>query len=422
MTDTHTHYLIVGSSHAGREALAAIRMADPKGRLVMLSREGRMPYSPTILPYVASGRSQPDRVGLANARWFAENAAELVLNAQVVAVDSAARAVRLADGGQWTYDKLLLATGAEPVVPPVKGLDRVRYHVLRTLDDALAIRERSAQARRAVVLGAGLVGMHAAETMAAAGLDVTVVEMRPHVLAEYFDPKASALIRQTFERHGVRMMMGHRLLWAMETAPDSCRLGLDNGTELEADLLLVAAGVRPAVAMLADSGIGIDKGILVDDRMRTAAPGVWAAGDVAQARGFLTGAPVVNGTLPEAVEQGRIAGMDMAADSGLIPYGGGIPLNTYGFFGRHAMAVGTAAAPEGDGIEIVTDEGNGQNGYCRIVLKDDRLIGLAAIDRVMDAGILWRLILRRTDLGPVRQQFLSHPLETARALMSRGWR
>lgn len=418
MTDPHAHYLIVGASHAGREALTAIRMADPDARLVMLSRERHPPYSPTILPYVVSGRSDPERVSLGTAAWFAENRAELVMDARVVAVDTAARAVRLADGGRWTYDKLLLATGAEPVVPPVKGMGQVRYHVLRTLDDAMAIRVRAATARRVVVLGAGLVGMHAAETLAEAGLDVTVVEMRSHVLAEYFDPRASTLIRETFERHGVRMMMDRRVERATQVGSSS-RLGLDDGTELEADLLVVAAGVRPALDMLAGSGIATDKGILVDQRMRTTADGIWAAGDVAQAVGFLTGAPVVNGTLPEAVEQGRIAGMDMAEDADLSPYVGGIALNTYGFFGRHAVAVGAAAAPADGDLDVTTDEGQ---GYCRIVLKENRLIGLAAIDRVMDAGILWRLIQRRVDLAPVRDRFLSHPLETARALMSRGWR
>ncbi len=417
MTDAHAKYLIVGASHAGREALAAIRMHDPEGRLVMLSREKHLPYSPTILPYVVSGRSAPDHIALAKAEWFADNRAELVLGARVVEVDPTARAVRLADGGRWTYDRLLLATGAEPAVPRVEGLERGGYHVLRTLDDALAVRTHAASARRAVVLGAGLVGLHAAETLAEAGLDVTVVEMRPHVLAEYFDARAAALIGETFERHGVRMLMGRRLERAAGSEP--CRLGLDDGTELEADLLLVVAGVRPATDLLAGSPVATDKGILVDQRMRTNVEGIWAAGDVAQANGFLSGRPIINGTLPEAVEQGRIAGMDMAGDADLVPYGGGIALNTYGFFGRHAVAVGAAATAEGDGAEVHTTEGN---GYCRIVLKDDRLIGLAAIDRVVDAGILWRLIQRRTDLTPVRDRFLSHPLETARALMSQGWR
>lgn len=417
MTDAHAKYLIVGASHAGREALAAIRMSDPEGRLVMLSGEKHLPYSPTVLPYVVSGRSAPDRVALARTEWFADNRAELVLGARVAGIDAAARAVRLADGGRWTYDRLLLATGAEPAVPRVEGLERGGYHVLRTLDDALAIRTHAASARRAVVLGAGLVGLHAAETLAEAGLDVTVVEMRPHVLAEYFDAGAAALIGATFERHGIRMLMGRRLDRAAGSEP--CRLGLDDGTELEADLLLVAAGVRPATDLLAGSPVATDKGILVDQRMRTNVEGIWAAGDVAQANGFLTGRPVVNGTLPEAVEQGRIAGMDMAGDADLVPYGGGIPLNTYGFFGRHAVAVGAAATPEGDGAEVHTDE---TDGYCRIVLRDNRLIGLAAIDRMVDAGIVWRLIQRRTDLAPVRDRFLSHPLETARALMSQGWR
>ena len=419
MTEYHAHYLIVGSSHAGREALAAIRMADGDGRLVMLARERHLPYSPTILPYVVSGRSDPGRVGLGDRRWFAENDAELVQDARVVTVDPVARRIGLADGGTWSYDKLLLATGAEPAVPPVAGLADIRYHVLRTLDDALAIRARAATARRAVVLGAGLVGLHAAETLAEAGLEVAVVEMRPHVLAEYFDPTASGMIRASFESHGVTMLMGRRAERVEAQGTSSCRLLLDDGTALEADLLLVAAGVRPALDLLSGSGIATDKGILVDDRMRTGAAGIWAAGDVAQAKGFLSPGPILNGTLPEAVEQGRIAGADMAGDPGLVPYAGGIPLNTYRFFGHHAVAIGTAALPAGDGILVKTLQ---QDGYCRMVLQDNRLIGLATIDRVTDGGILWQLIRRRVDLTPVRDRFLTQPLETARALMSQGWR
>ncbi len=421
-TPPHARYLIVGSSHAGREALAAIRMHDPDGSLVMLTRDRYLPYSPTILPYVMSGRSDPARVALSSPAWFVQNNAELIQGARVVAVDANARIVSLADGKSWRYDKLLLATGAEPMLPGVDGLAAVKYHVLRTLDDAIALKARAQTARRVVVLGAGLVGLHAAETLAEAGLDVTVVEMRPHVLAEYFDPRAASLIGAAFERHGVTMLMSRRAVRAEAEGADSCRLVLDDGTALPADLLLVAAGVRPELAMLADSGIATDKGILVDERMRTGADGIWAAGDVAQAHGFLSGSPIVNGTLPEAVEQGRIAGQDMAGDPDLNLYPGGVPLNTFGFFGHHAVAVGAATAAAGDGVEVKTTDGASPLGYCRIVLRDNRLIGFAAIDLVTDAGILWQLIRRRIDLTPVREQFLSHPLETARGLMSRVWR
>ena len=410
-----TKYLIVGSSHAALEALRAIRQVDGDGAMAMLTRDAHLPYSPTILPYVVSGRSPASRVLLRDEKFFAENGCTFVPNATATALDANARTVALASGETWYYEKLLIATGAAPAIPPIPGLENVRFHVLRSLEDAQALRASMQGARRAVVLGAGLVGLHAAENLAEAGLVVSVVEMQDHVLAGYFDATASTRIEAAFRDHGVALHLGRKAV-GIEGAGESCTVRLDDGTGIEADLLLVAVGVKPAVEWLAGSGIAINKGVLVDDALRTNLPDIWAAGDVAEARDFHTGSPSLIGIIPTAVEQGRLAGMDMAGDSYLKPYAGGVPVNTFRFFGRVALSIGKTT--EG-GAEIAEHEAQ---GYRRAVLAEGRLIGFSSVDEPFDVGVMGELIRRRVDLSGCRESFLARPLETGRRLMSEGWR
>ena len=420
---THTHYLIVGSSHAALEAITAIRMMDPEGSLTLASKDKQLPYSPTVLPYVVSGQSSPERVALRNDAFFTENRITYQPGDALTHLDTTAKQAQFASGKTVSYDKLLLATGAAPVVPPIPGIDTVTYHVLRSLDDALGLREAIKSAKRAVILGAGLVGMHAAENIAKAGVPVTVVEMNPQVLGGYFDADASARIEQAFRDNGADVRTRSKVV---KLAPrgTGASVTLDSGEVIDGDLLLVATGVRPELGYLNGSPVERDQGILVDDTMATSQADVWAAGDVAQARNFYGDSKTVNAILPTAVDQGRIAGMAMAGDSALKAYPGGVPLNTYHFFGRHAISVGVSQAPAGAevpaGIEVIDRSDAGR--YLKIVLQDNRLLGIFGIDVFFDGGIMWQLILRRTDLSGVKDAFLADPMAVGRALMSTTWR
>jgi phenylglyoxylate dehydrogenase epsilon subunit len=417
-----TRYLIVGGSHAALEALAAIRMYDEEGSAAVLTRDTGLPYSPTVLPYVVSGRSQPERVSLRGEDWFARNRASYVTGARVTCVHPDRNTVLLSSGMEMGYERLLLATGATPALPRIPGLAEVRYHVLRSMDDALGMRAAAARARRAVVLGAGLVGMHAAENLSAAGIAVTVVEMQSRVLPGYFDAEAGALIESVFSERGVEIMTGCQAIGVAQRG-EGCLLELSSGTTLPADLLLIATGVTPAIEYLRGSAVQVDRGVLVDEAMRTNVPNIWAAGDVAQARSFFGGARVVNGILPEAVEQGRIAGMAMAGDPALAEYPGGVPLNTYSFFGHHAVSVGIDEAAAGSqGLEVMRRCDAAARRYLKIVLRDNRLLGIFSIGEPLDGGIMWQLVLRRTDLSAVKDRFLAQPQATGRALMSKTWR
>jgi phenylglyoxylate dehydrogenase epsilon subunit len=415
-----TDYLIIGASHAALSALHTLRMHDADGAVTMVTRDASLPYSPTVLPYVVSGRSAAERVFLRDEGYFREQKVNYLRGAQVERVVADRNAVRLAGGAEIAYGKLLVASGARPVVPPIPGLAAVRFHVLRTLDDALALREALPATHDAVVLGAGLIGMHAAENLAKAGARVTLVERESHVLPGYFDADAAAMIAKAFAAEGVRLFAGAQVV-RVEPEAGGCKLVLDGGAALDCDLLVVGVGVAPVTDFLAGSGVALDRGVLVDDTMRSSVPNIWAAGDVAQARGFYDGAKTLNGILPDAVEQGRIAGMAMAGDPGVRAYPGGVPLNTYTFFGKHAVSVGV----HGDGVagaEVVKTVDADHGRYLKIVLADNRLLGIFGIGTAFDPGVMWELILRRTDLSAVRERFLRSPQDAARVLMSRTWR
>lgn len=414
-----TQYLIVGASHAALAAVQAIRMYDESCSVTVISKDDALPYSPTVLPYVVSGRSDPQKVFLRNEDYFLQHKVDYLKGVSVTGVAASDNRVSLSNGERIGYEKLLLATGAAPQLPPIPGLNTVQFHVLRSLDDALRLRQALGVTRQAIVLGAGLVGMHAAENLAKGGAQVTVVEMQPTVLAGYFDRDAAAIIESTFTAKGVRLMMGNKVV---KLAPGDQREGacvtLADGTELQADLLLVSTGVTPVMDYLHGSGAQTDLGIVVDDTMRTSIDNIWAAGDVAQARGFYDGAKIINGILPDAVEQGKIAGMAMAGDPAVQNYPGGVPLNTYTFFGQQAVSVGSQN--EGEVVALEIDAPNKQ--YLKIVMKDNRLTGIFGINAAFDPGVMWQLILRRTDLALVRDKFLADPQRTARVLMSKTWR
>ena len=419
---SHTKYLVIGSSHAGLSAVDAIRLQDGEGPITMVSGEKCLPYSPTVLPYVVSGEVDPDRIFLRDQEYFNKFKVSFLNDSRVVGVDSDANMVTLESGNEIHYEKLLLATGAAPELPPIPGLENAPCHVLRTLEDAQRIRTAMENTQSAIILGAGLIGMHAAENLAKAGLQVTVVEMLPRVLPGYFDERAAGLIQRVFAQNGVKVLTGSAVTH-VTTSNRACALSLENGLDLSAHLLLVSTGVKPRMEYLAGSEVETDAGILVDDRMRTSVSNIWAAGDVAQARSFFDSEKILNGILPDAVEQGRIAGMDIVADQALKLYSGGIPMNTYSFFGHRAISVGISVPPStGEEFQVDFVFSPTSLRYQKLVFQNDNLVGVSAINAELDPGVMWQIIRRQVDLGDIKDKFASAPLETGRLLMSKIWR
>jgi phenylglyoxylate dehydrogenase epsilon subunit len=416
-----TQYVIAGASHAGLTAAEAIRMQDPQGLITIVSREETLPYSPTILPYVVSGAAEPQAVFVRTAEAFRQANVRYLNNQKVVQINSEDRTVLLHSGRVVAYDKLLLATGAAPLMPPIEGLQATPFHVLRTLVDALAIKKAMAGAQSAIILGAGLIGLHLAENLVQAGLRVCLADTLDRILPRYLDPQAAALLEKVYRTREIDLLLGQTVQAATRSAK-GCRMTLQSGKELAADLLLIAVGVRPNMDYLNGSGIKIREGILVDEYLRTSAAGIWAAGDVCEAKGFFETATGLNATLPNAVDQGRLAGLDMSGAPDRKPFEGNIALNTMQCLGQRVFTAGLTAdgLPAQVRVEKILEPE--KTHYRKLVFRGERLVGACGINTDMDPGIMLQLIRRRVDLGADLEAFIKNPMETGRLLMSREWR
>jgi len=289
----------------------------------------------------------------------------------------------------------------------------------------LSIRKAMQKGQSAIILGGGLIGMHTAESMSEAGMEVTILEMLPQVLTRYFDAKAAGMIQKVFSKNGVRIFAGNAVthVTSSNKNEDKCVLSLENGLDISAHLLVVATGVQANIGFLGDSGVAMDGGIVVGDNMRTEVENIWAAGDVAKASSLFGSEKILNGILPDAVEQGWIAGMDMADDPAQKPYSGGVSMNIYRFFGNRAFSVGMAWPVESDGdfdVDIMVSSIS--RHYQKLVFKDDRLVGVSAINVDLDPGVLCHMIREQIELGEIKGKFSCEPRDVGRSLMSGLWR
>jgi len=414
MSEKRKH-VIVGCGTAALAALRAIRRVNSLDEVKLVTMEDTLPYSPTSLPYMISGRVKESEIPIVTEDFFDEMKALLVRGKAVVAIDAKKGEVSYDSGESEACDTILVATGSEPVLPSIPGLGDGQALRLRTLPDAKGLMSRIEGGKTAVIVGAGLIGMHVAECLAERGLKVKVVEMLPTVLRGYFDGEAGTMVQSVLEEHGVEFYTGRRVAM-VEWKGGGVEVSLSQGEILKADLLLMATGVRPRVEFLAGSGVEIGEGVFVDDGMRTNIQNIFAAGDVACAKEFLTGEKGMNPVLPSAAEQGRVAGRNMAGEK--AEYEGWLTMNIFRFFDHLAVSVGKTLPSEGDEVLIEKDDKKGE--YKKIICRDGVLVGAAFIDENLSGGALQYLIKKRVDLGAYKQDLVRAPGETALWLMRKA--
>jgi len=408
-------HIIIGAGTAALCALKQIRKLKQEDEIKIITMEMHQPYSPTALPYIVSGKVRPSDVSLVKEDFFKKLRADFIKGKKVVKVDTKNCEVIFENHEKESYDSILIATGSEPVVPDIPGLKDGYFLTLRSLDDAQVLADNIKEGKRAIILGAGLIGMHIAQCLAERNMLVSVVEALPSVLSAYFDDSASMLIKRVMEKNGVACMTEKKASY-IEWDNRMAHVHFEDGGAVSGDLLFVAVGVRPRTDLVKESGIKINGGILVDDEMRTNIPNVFAAGDVASAKGFLTGEHGINPILPNAYEQGRVAGSSIAGEK--LLYDGWIPMNTFSFFGNVAISVGTPFSNDGDDIYVKQIES--VNAYQRIVCRDDNLVGVTFINTEVNAGVFNYLIKKRVPLGAYRKSLIELPRETSLYLMQQS--
>ena len=412
-------YVIVGEGPAGINAAEVLRSGDPESKILVIGQELTWPYSPTVLPYFISGKIKEKGLYLSGKGYFENRRIDLIHGNGVVSVSPKEERVYLRDGSSLHFDTLILAQGGSPIVPDIPGLRRGNPLVLRTLADAKRLRLKAGRASKAIVLGAGLIGMQTAQSLAEMGLSVRVVEMMDQVLPGYFDRKAAGIIQKVYESHRVKFLFSTRID-EVEFRKGDYLLPIRGGKALEAPLLLVATGVSPNIEILRGSGIELDKGVLVDSAMRTNIPNIFAAGDVVQMEGFWKEGRVNQPILIHAVDQGRMAAASALGEK--VSHSGNISMNLFHFFGHLGLSIGLISPDGGDRFDVHQTHLPSKKKYLRFVFDGDMLTGVMAINTVLDPGILLQMIRRRISFNGNKKEFLKRPLEMGRKLMCLNWR
>jgi NAD(P)H-nitrite reductase large subunit len=399
------NYVIVGNSVAAVGAIRAIRALDQQGNITVISREKYNAYGRPLISYLLGGLIKEKRMAYLPEDFYVQNRINLLLNSEVVSVDSAAKKIKLAAGDSISFDKLLLATGGDPFVPPIEGMaDKDRVFTFTTQDDAAKLKAIAPDINHAVVIGGGLIGLKAAEGLNLLNKNVTVVELADRVLSSAFDLPAGKIVAKKMKANGIDVINGDTVVRIEGDGTEITGVTLKSGDFIPCDTVVVAIGVRPAAGFLKESGIEVNRGIVVDNCMQTSAKDVYAAGDVAEAADFFSGQKNPMPIWPDAYIQGDIAGSAMAGGS--KEYEGGLPMNSIEFFKVSTISMGVTNPRDPNEYEILSFQDTQNYQYRKIVLQNNRLVGAVLVGSVDRAGIFAGLIKEKIDMTPFKEDLL----------------
>ena len=382
--------VIVGNGPAAVAAIERFRSLDSRSRVTLVSKEEVPFYSPCPLAEYVEGSVARERLFLRPASFYDDHGVEFLAGATAVGLDRGALVISRAGAvHSIAWHKLLVATGAVAARPPIEGLEGTAgVFALKTLSDAEGIIALSQRARRAVVIGSGFIGLEAAQALRRLGLDVTLIEALDQVLPQMLDVDLAEIVRSRLEANGVKVLCS-ALVRAIESEHGAVRaVRLDTGV-IAADLVVIATGVRPDLRWLAGSGIATDQGILVDASMATSVPGVWAAGDVAQAPAW-DGRHRLIPTWPNAVSMGSIAGVSMAG--GDTRHGGTDIVNVVRVFGMAVASFGERGNGESHDFA-------GAGARRRVLIRDGRISNGQFIGDISGSGALLEMMRKGVDVS-----------------------
>jgi len=406
-------YLIIGAGPAGVTAAETLARTDPQGEISLLCGEQEAPYARMAIPYLLSGRIPESGTRIRPDPGHYSRLGIQLLSGRARSVDAGDRTVLLDDGRTLAYDRLLVATGSTPALQKIPGIDLPGVHTCWTLDDARFLLGHAKPGTRVVQMGAGFVGCIIMQGLVSLGVDLTILVRSGRMVSRMMNPAASAMIRRWCEAKGVRIRVD-TLPEAITREPDGLRVHLGGGVALPADLYLCLVGVNPSLGFLAGSGVATGKGIVVDAAMQTSVPGIYAAGDVAEFRDCLTGQPAVNAIQPNAVEQGRIAALNMAGRQAASR--GSFAFNVLDTLGLISYSFGTWQGVPGGGHAEVADAERYR--YLRLEFEDDRIVGANTVGLTEHAGVLRGLIEGQVRLGAWKQRLQHNPTQLSEAYLA----
>ena len=417
------HHVILGAGPAGVIAAETLRQHAPLDRITLVGDEPEPPYSRMAIPYLLIGNIDERGTYLRKGEGHFERLRIEQRRGKARRIDVQARQVMLDDGQRLDFDRLLIATGSHPVRPPIPGLDSPGVHSCWTLEDARAIARLAQPGARVLQMGAGFIGCIIMEALKQRGVELTVVEMGDRMVPRMMGPAAGGMIRDWCEAQGVRVFTDTRVE-AIEPAVAAglfgqikAALGLDaqpkqgltvrlsGGRSVEADLVISATGVRPAIGFLQDSGIQCLQGVLTDERLQTNVPGVFAAGDCAEAFDRFNGKTIVSAIQPNAAEQARVAALNMAGQDAVLR--GVTQINVLDTLGLISTSFGNwQGVPGGEQAEWIDAE---RGKLLSLQFDGDLLVGCNSVGWTEHVGAMRGLVEGRVRLGEWKDRLKADP-------------
>ena len=379
-------YVIIGGGVAAVGCIEGIRKADTEGSITLISGEKKTVYCRPLISYYLQGKTDFEKMKYRSDEFYEKNNCKLVYDT-AVSIDKDAKTVTVSSGEKIPYDKLCVATGSSPFVPPFTGLDNVSAKFsFMTEDDAAEIEKAVGENSRVLIVGAGLIGLKCAEGLCGRVKSITVCDLAERVLSSILDEPCAKLMQNVLEENGISFMLG-------DSAEkfDADKAYMKSGAVVDFDVLILAVGVRANVSLVKEIGGETERGIIIDEKMKTSVEDIYAVGDCSQGVNALTGQKNVLALLPNAVMQGETAGQNMAGADTVFDKG--VPMNAIGFFGYHAL---TAGIYEGEMTEEKTDD-----SVKRLFVKDNRLVGFMLLGDIERAGIYTSLIREKTPLDTI---------------------
>jgi NAD(P)H-nitrite reductase large subunit len=401
------HYVIIGNGGAGTSALTTIREVDPDSDITILSKEKYPAYSPCSLPNLLSGEINGECVFRFDEDFYSRLNARFLKSAEALRIRPRKKTVELADGKQLTFDRLLISAGAKPITPKgMKGIGLEGVHIMGTLDSILGIIDHldHGGVKKAVVVGGGFMGIETGTMLKKRGVDVTIVELLPRVLSRMLDPDVSKRVESILQGNGIELMLNTSVESIVgENRVEGVLLGKKK-KKISCDMVVIAIGVAPNLAILTGSGTKANRGILVDQNMRTSVKDIYAAGDITEVREVIQGNVGSYAIWPNAIEQGRVAALNMAG----IPteYDGAEMVNILDVFGTPVVAMGGTTETIGKGNdreEIVREY---SHSYRKLLLRDNRILGLQFVGDVRNTGPFYSLMKEGIDVGSLKDRLL----------------
>ncbi|MFA5857453.1 MAG: FAD-dependent oxidoreductase [Elusimicrobiota bacterium] len=401
-------YVIIGNSAAAVGAIEGIRVNDRDGSILSISEEPRWAYSRPLISYYLNDEAVEKRMGFRGEAFYHGKKVDCLLGIKVITADLSARTLKLSNKESVGYEKLLIAVGGKPIVPEIKGSNKAGVMTFTTYADAQKLRKgiTSRKNRRVVILGGGLIGLKAAEGLIEAGVKVTIVELAKHCLAPVLDETSARMVEKVFVDKGCNLYLG-RTIKEIKGKNKVIGVALDDGTNLSADFVILAIGVRPRLELFEKSKeLKTNRGVVVDKHLKTSVENVYAAGDVAEVYDFVIDGyrPVL--IWPNAYYGGKVAGINMSGGDKEYTWATG--MNAADFFGLATVSAGMIRVPENNPqeYEVITHHVPEKQVYKKFILKNGIVTGMIIINEIEPSGVILGLMRDKMDLSAVKDKLV----------------